>query len=166
MAYDDESLYLGAALDDPQADGLVARHHAKVRDETGVYDDDSFEFFLDVNADRDDYHQFLINCVGSVLDGYSKPGATVFGYSVDTSWDARGGAFATQRTGDGWTLEARIPFAALGVTTPADGDIWLVNFCRNKRSGGEADAEQSFWSGPPGYHDRECFAPLAFKRRR
>ena len=166
VAHDDENLYLGVALDDPQADRLVARHDAKVRDETGVYDDDSFELFLDVNADRDDYHQFMVNCVGSVLDGYSKPGATLFGYSVDTSWDARGGAFATQRTGDGWTLEARIPFAALGVTTPADGDTWLVNFCRNKRSGGKADGEQSFWSGPPGYHDRECFAPLTFRRRR
>lgn len=168
IAYDNENIYFGFVLNDPHLEQLTTRHQPPARDNGGVYNDDSLEIFLDVIADvsngrRDRFYQFIVNSAAYIYDGYSKSGGTVFGDSVDTSWDAAGVVVASQKVEGAWTVEIKLPFADMGTTIPRDGEVWLVNFCRNKRSGGQDGAEQSFWSGPPGYHDRDCFAPLMFK---
>jgi hypothetical protein len=39
------------------------------------------------------------------------------------------------KTADGWTARLRIPWQGLGVSAPAAGDVWGVNFIRMDQPG-------------------------------
>jgi len=68
----------------------------------------------------------------------------------------------------GWmTIDTllRIPFAALGRSTPIEGEAWRVNFFRIDRHAEEGD-ELSAWQPtgkePPDFHVPAAFGTLRF----
>ena len=59
---------------------------------------------------------------------------------------------------DGWSAELVIPFACLGETMPAPGDVWGLDLGREETPHREVVA----WS-PPGYHERKSDGDLVFE---
>jgi hypothetical protein len=62
-----------------------------------------------------------------------------------------------------WTVEVRIPFADLKVSTPRPGDVWRGSFYRfNRDHDGEPEAlswSPTIW---PGFHQPARFGYLRF----
>jgi hypothetical protein len=131
---DEEALYLGVRADQPGADMLEGR--LKERD-WRVPSEDCIFFYID--PVRDGRTRF---CLGSTAMGvamdYRAPGGAVdLAWNPDWEW-------ATSRDGDGWTLEARIPFVLLDMK-PAGGFELGLNVIRRSTHG---DGEFTGWSIP------------------
>ncbi len=120
LAYDDNNLYVG--LSSPLAGRKLI---ANITENDGkLWEDDSFEVFLYPKG-RQNYFQFIVNSKAKIFDqegGYKK-------------WN--GNVKSAAHTGESsWSVELAIPFASLGVETPASGENWNANFCRS-------------WQNPP-----------------
>jgi len=131
-------LYIAFTCVDPDVSKLVTGSPILVRDDT-------IEIFLDTNADRKDYFQFIVNSKGTWWGGYY-PRPMIEG-TIQTrpeAWDA--GAMVkttiTREPGQ-WACEILIPFDRLG-GVPAKGTRWAVNFARNFR-GQVADWQLQSW---------------------
>ena len=108
IGYDDQRLYLALdSRDDPAK--LAAK---ETKPDGPVWQDDSFEVFLDPNRDRSTYYQLATNPLGTPYTqrGTLEPNGTM---RVDTSWNPNWQVKA-QRRGQGWTAEMCIPFAEIG----------------------------------------------------
>ena len=108
------------------------------------------------------------------------------GTTFDAAIDSPDGVRATMRADRGWTCDGmfaavrkviessgvmsidtliRIPFAALGRTTPADGETWRGNFFRIDRHpevGDEYSAWQPTMKMPADFHVTAVFGMLRF----
>ena len=134
MLWDDENLYVSAVLEEPDVRAKVAR-----RDDI-VYHDNDFEVFLNPYGDEKLYYELEINALGTVMDllmekPYSQGGTYMM------TWDFPGLETAVRvdgtlnRSGDtdrGWSVEIKIPFAALsrGGEDPLKCKVWRANFSR------------------------------------
>lgn len=134
MLWDDENLYVGAVLEEPDVRASVSR-----RDDI-VYHDNDFEVFLNPYGDKELYYELEVNALGTVMDllmnrPYSEGGTYMM------TWDFPGLELAVRvdgtlnRSGDtdrGWSVEMKIPFAALsrGGQDPLGSRIWRANFSR------------------------------------
>jgi hypothetical protein len=80
-------------------------------------------------------------------------------YAVQVSGSVQNSGDLDER----WTVEARIPFGDLKVSTPRAGDVWRGNFYRFNRDRG-AEAEQLSWSPTvwQGFHQPTRFGYLRF----
>lgn len=104
--------------------------------------DDSVEIYVDPRTGGG-YLRLALNSLG-----------------VAKSSAAGGWQVATGVEPDRWLVEVRIPFALIG-TTPAVGDVWGLNVCRNDPGTGESTA----WSCTGGsYANPERFGGLLFIR--
>lgn len=120
VTYDDEAFYVGAYCYESEPDSIVT---ALARKDQWVQSD-YFMLFLDPYFDKRSGYYFYATPSGSVGDG------TLFNSDWDESswngvWEAK-----TQRTGDGWTVEMRIPFSQLRFNKRNDM-TWGINFKRN-----------------------------------
>ncbi|KAA0249201.1 MAG: hypothetical protein EDM75_13475, partial [Chlorobiota bacterium] len=120
VTYDDEAFYVGAYCYDSEPDSIVT---VLARKDQWVQSD-YFMLFLDPYFDKRSGYYFYATPSGSVGDG------TLFNSDWDESswngvWEAK-----TQRTGDGWTVEMRIPFSQLRFNKRNDM-TWGINFKRN-----------------------------------
>lgn len=134
LLWDDENLYVGAVLEEPDVRASVSR-----RDDI-VYHDNDFEVFLNPYGDKELYYELEVNALGTVMDllmnrPYSEGGTYMM------TWDFPGLELAVRvdgtlnRSGDtdrGWSVEMKIPFAALsrGGQDPLGSRIWRANFSR------------------------------------
>ena len=81
---------------------------------------------------------------------------------------ARGGAAesmqlraATARLADAWTAEMEIPLRALHAQAPEPGDVWGIQLCRSRRTGGKT--QNTTWTPTTGgFRKAECFGDLVF----
>jgi RluA family pseudouridine synthase len=133
IAYDNDSLYIGALCRDSDPSGIVVN---EIRKDFAGRDQDTFEVLLDTFADRRNGFVFSTNSRGAKADTQ----VANEGRDVNTNWDAVWWVEA-RKTPDGWTAEFRIPFKTLRFEA-GDGKTWGVNFARRVRRKNEI----SYWS--------------------
>lgn len=124
VAYDADTLYIGAYLHDTEPDKLY--NYQRKRD-AWLFSDDMFAVALDPFADGRTGYFFEINPAGLLHDGLLNNG-DMPNFSWDGIWDVR-----TSRVADGWQAEFAIPFRTLNFD-PTRLD-WAINFSRTIRRG-------------------------------
>ena len=155
-------LYVGFLCTDPNPDAILAKCATNATnnpDASGIINDDSIEIFLDVNNDRRDYHQVIVNAHGYYWKAYY-PTPTAMVESKFQGWpgEIRTKTTINKQAGN-WVCEVMIPFDQLG-GVPPKGSKWAVNFCRNFR-GQKQDDHLSSWflvyDTNRNYHHPELF---------
>jgi len=118
---DDKAIYFGARCFEAQPERIVRAGTARKGMIVGA---DAVEFFLDpgCHARRYDYVHVIVTPDGTVYHGR--------GLEPDTD---KGSILAKAGTFDGgWTVEAAIPFADLGIKAGTIPKIWGLNVCRQR----------------------------------
>jgi len=137
MLWDDQYLYIGAELQEPQVWATLTQH------DTVIFRDDDFEVFMDPNGDNLEYYEMEMNALNTVWDLFLEHPYRDGG-KADNSWDIVGLRTAVHIRGTlnmcadrdtGWTVEIAMPWKALGQyahrpAPPAFGDQWRINFSR------------------------------------
>jgi len=160
VTHDAKCLYVAFRCEEPEIETLKVLGEAK-RDGP-LWRDDCVELFLVPPAAKHRFH-FIVNSKGWVYDAKSSP--TV---KKGSDWNCPGleVAAAVSRPGAGshWTVEMAVPFAGLGASPPKPGDVWRVNFARERWAAlYKARTEFSTWSGlVGGFEQPEMFGELCF----
>ena len=133
--YSATHLHLGVRALEPHG---AAR--ATLADRDRISGDDNVEIHLDTWFERRHVFVFAVNPLGVQADGTKNegggfiPGANVgpgeLDLSADFLWESRG-----QVTGDGWTVEVRIPFSSLRYPG-GDESRWGIQVVRNVQHSG------------------------------
>ncbi|HBC47894.1 MAG TPA: hypothetical protein DCZ43_12670 [candidate division Zixibacteria bacterium] len=153
FAYDRENLYLAVHCRESKMDEL--RASAKKRD-GGVSSDDCVGFFLQPNPQVDTAYQIYFNPIGTTLDQRIARGLLGY-FNGEKSWNGDY-VVKTKKGKDYWNMEARIPLSRLGVSAPAQGQSWGLNFLRKQRRLNTS----ANWQIPIDF-DPQTFATLTFK---
>ena len=168
--YDDARLYLHYHCVDSKIISTMTQ-----RDDN-LWQEDVVEAFICPDGELGRYFEFNFSPRGVVFDAKitnpdRKKGP---GFNGDVAWDAKG--VQVGATGEGkffgnadvdkwWSVEAAIPFADLGVSTPSDGDAWRINLFRIEYETGLVGMP---WSAMPltkgGFHQSDCFGTFTFRR--
>lgn len=122
VLYDDQALYVGAHMTEPDTSNIVAR--LVRRDQRGQYD--FFEVALDPNLDRQTAYVFRVSASGVQLDEYLYQDT-----HTDLSWDAVWES-AVSRDSTGWSVEIRIPLSQIRYESHAGAQSWGVDFIRER----------------------------------
>jgi hypothetical protein len=147
MTYDDRALYIAFEC---REDRMVDLRVAHSTPDSGVWEDDSVEVFLDTARDREHYFHFVVNANGTQMDERAP--------RDPRGWDAQWQA-AAARQPDHWTVEMAIPFSALGVRPPGLLDAWGFNLAREEQPHREL-SEIALTRG--NFHDVGRFPDLVF----
>ncbi len=152
LLYDEDALYLGVELDEPQLDKVTAR--AEGRDDARIWGDDTLEVFVDAEGLGVRYAHLVFNAAGAYRDSMRGLGQPTAG---DTAFDSQ--IEFQARIGEArWTVEARLPAKAL-FGTVQDGGRWRMTVARVRRAGGEP--EVSTWMDGS-LHNLESFRAVSF----
>ena len=140
IVYDDQNVYMGIRLIDPDVERIKATTTAR---DASIWRDDCVEIYFENGRTGKQYYKFSTNFLCTKVDMAGSVGA--LGLQLDTSWgdDSRWYARSSKDAG-GWNLEIVIPFSDLGFT-PKPGEPYrfdLIRFC---------------WSGPK--HEYGSWAP-------
>jgi len=136
MLWDDNYLYVGAELEEPDVWATLTQH------DSVIFHDNDFEVFLNPSGDGRNYFEFEINALNTGWDLFL-PKPYREGGKADNSWEIPGlrtavhvdGTLNDPRDRDrGWTVEIAFPWAAFAsrapVVRPKPGEDWRVNFSR------------------------------------
>jgi hypothetical protein len=137
LLWDDSNLYIAAELEEPHVWATLRQR------DTVIFYDNDFEVFIDPDGDTHAYYELEVNALGTpwdllLLKPYRDGGPPV------TGWDIAGLKVGTHINGTinnqndvdkGWTVELKIPLAALkecakGGNLPKAGDQWRIDFSR------------------------------------
>ena len=133
ISYNDNYFFVGARLNDSEADGIIARQLVQGG---GLGSDDSFEFILDTfNNGRTGYH-FQVNPNGIRREGiYENPN------DLNRDWT---GIWQVESRVDeqGWTAEVAIPFTTLNFDP--ESEEWGFTIARTIARKNEDMAWSSF----------------------
>ena len=134
MLWDDDNLYVSAVLEEPDVKAGVVR-----RDDI-VYHDNDFEVFLNPYGDKILYYELEVNALGTVMDllmnqPYSEGGTYMMTWDfpgLEIAVKVQGTLNKSSDTDRGWSVEMKIPFAALsrGGEDPRKHKVWRANFSR------------------------------------
>jgi hypothetical protein len=175
ILWDDEYLYVGAELQEPNVSATLTKH------DSVIYHDNDFEVFLKPQGaslqGSPGYYEFEINALNTSWDLFlDKPYRE--GGKADNSWDIPGlktavsidGTLNDARDTDrGWTVEIAFPWSAfrsrLPVERPAIGDEWRMNFSRVEWTAGSPKEDNWVWSpqGLINMHVPERWGYLRFR---
>lgn len=148
LVYDEKNLYVAFEAREPMIDRIKAI--VDKRDGPTFYDD-SVEVFIDPAAKAEDYYHLSTNTLGTRFD------QKVFNAGWNAEWDT-----ATTKSADGYVTEITIPFEALGVQPPKQGDRWTLNMTRNRTVTGEM--QYITWAVPYGsFHTPDRFGSAVFE---
>jgi hypothetical protein len=146
-------------------DRVVATH---LEHDAPLYEEDVVEVFL-APAAATEYFEIELNPLGTTFDArIESPDGVRSTMKADLAWNCDGLFAAVRRDGDAFDAVLRIPFASLGVATPANGAEWRANFFRIDREperGSEFMAWQPTMRNPPDFHVVAAFGTLRFARR-
>lgn len=136
MVWDDDNLYIGAELEEPDVWGTLTQHDAV------IFHDNDFEVFLNPSGDGLNYFELEINALNTTWDLFL-PKAYRMGGKADNSWEIPGMRTAVRvegtlndprRKDKRWWVELALPWSAFrersGRERPRDGDEWRINFSR------------------------------------
>ena len=152
MLWDDDYLYVGAELEEPDVKATLTKH------DSVIFHDNDFEVFLKPPGEAPGYFEFEINALNTGWDLYlNKPYRE--GGKADNSWDIPGLKTAVAIHGTlndpsdkdrGWTVEMAFPWSAfasrLPVSKPSIGDQWRINFSRVEWKAGQPKEDNWVWS--------------------
>ena len=122
---DRENIYIAVKTDfqigTDEGGKQFLKTQARERD-SRVYDDDAVEIILSAEKNSPNYHQIIVNSIGTVYDAeYGPDGAS-------TKWNLDGLETASTVNGTSWFLEVKLPRKELGL----DGKSgFLLNICRD-----------------------------------
>ena len=134
--FDDEALYVGAIMYDPDPQRLITN---ELRRDFSGFQNDVFTLVLDTFMDRRNSYGFMVNPGGAQRDVQAFDN----GRSNDANWN--GVWFVRTQVGDDrWTLELSIPFKTLRFPD-ADVQQWGLNVMRIVRR----SYEFSTWAPVP-----------------
>lgn len=136
MLWDNENLYILAELEEPHVWAYYDKH------DMIVYHENDFEVFIDPDRNTHNYYEFEVNAQNTLFDLFmNKPYRN--GGRANIGWNAKGFKSAIHIDGTlndptdidkKWTIEMKIPFAALTIDgsylLPQNGDVWKINFSR------------------------------------
>lgn len=137
MVWDDEYLYVGAELEEPDVWATLTEH------DSVIFHDNDFEVFFDPGGKGVEYFEFEINALNTGWDLFL-PKPYRLGGKADNGWEIPGLRTAVHvrgtlnHAGDrdrGWTVEMAFPWSAFrgrahGNFLPRRGDMWRMNFSR------------------------------------
>ncbi len=117
FAYSKTALYFGGTVWQDLSTAVVKWD----QHDLPIWGDDNVELVLFLAEDDGNHvYQLIINPLGSLAD--IRDG--------NLNWNAEGIVIRTQRFDDRWTIEVKLPFAALAMERPAPGDFIAARFCR------------------------------------
>lgn len=135
IGYDNKAIYVAVYCYDPEPDKIAAA----VTSRDGSLDrDDAVAIMFDTFLDRTNGYYFVVNSIGTQLDGRIADN----GRTDDDTWDAEWQA-AASKVEDGWTAELAIPFKSLKFKGQA-GQSWGLQVARSF----PRRREVSTWNGP------------------
>jgi hypothetical protein len=123
ITYDDTHFYVGARMMEPYMRYLVS---ASENRDDNVWTDDSLEWFFDTDNTGQEVIQLISNNAGIIWDGHDYERRT------KVSWTCEGFRVATSHSSDCWYVEWAVPFEGLGVPAPQKGDVWRIQFARQR----------------------------------
>ncbi|MFC1582283.1 glycoside hydrolase domain-containing protein [Planctomycetota bacterium] len=150
MVTDGKKLYLAFKCAEPNVAQLVADYMER---DSGQWQDDSVEIFIDTNMDKDTYYQIIVNYLGGVQDGDKGTG------SLGGVWDADI-EVKTKKLRTEWVAEMAISLKSLGSPAVVAGSTWGLNLCRNRKP---PLSETSSWTFVgASFHNPSGFGTLEF----
>jgi hypothetical protein len=162
--YDDDYLTILYSAADDHVVATMFAHDAP------LYDEDVVEAFIAPES-LEVYYEIEVSPRGTIFDArVESPDGHRATMHVDRGWTCDGMVVAVRRTieSDGVvTIDTlvRIPFQALGRTTPLAGECWRANFFRIDRhptAGSEFSAWQPTLATPADFHVPAAFGTLCF----
>jgi len=152
LLYTAEALYLGFDCVKNVPAGEPVPYKAEKRQRDGhCWRDDSVSLFLQPDLTGDEYFLFITTVLGDVYDGKLR----------SNEWNSTAWKSAAGKTPTGWSVEFEIPFAALGVEPPAEGDVWGLSPVRNEAAFDEPSAWAPIsWN----WHQKSRFGRCVFLR--
>ena len=149
VAFDQQNLYFGAELFEPQMGKLVAK---EAKRDGHVHRDDVLEIMVVPNSGRLDYYHFAVNPLGTQYDAELRQGGNVRTTEWDADWQAR-----IAKGPQSWSVEVAIPFVELGLTGLSKGD-WALNVARERQAGTQELSSST--EGRGGFHQPNLYATL------
>jgi len=160
VTYDAANLYVAFRCEEPEIETLVVKPQKVARD-AALWWDDCVEIFIDPPGEGD--YQIILNSKAAIFDAKYLPGG-----KSDRAWNVAGLNAAARVSPPGedshWTVEAAVPFAALGTKAPKPGEVWGINFGRERWAAlYKAIAECSTWSGLVGsFQQPKMYGEICF----
>ncbi len=136
VLYDQDNLYIGARLWDPNPDTAVV---SELKEDFSPRDNDVFGFMVDTFHDRSNGYQFQINPRGARFDTQFTNEGVTNNRDWDGVWYVK-----TRYVDDGWIAEVALPFKTLKFPNTPVQD-WGINFLRRIRR----TNEEAYWSPLP-----------------
>ena len=135
ILWDDSALYIAAELEEPHVWATLRQR------DTVIFFDNDFEVFIDPDGDTHAYYELEVNAFGTAWDllllkPYRDGGPPVTGWNIaglQVGTHINGTINNPQDTDSGWTVEIKIPLAALkecSAGLPEAGDKWRIDFSR------------------------------------
>lgn len=164
--YDDRYLSVLFSASDDLVRSTLTAHDAP------LYEEDVVEIFITPDSLKR-YYELEVSPRGTVFDArVDSPDGERATMHVDRGWNCDGLITAVRQVTESHgatTVDTiiRIPFAALGRTTPAAGETWRANFFRIDRhpeAGDEFSAWQPTMKIPADFHVPAVFGTLRFQR--
>ncbi|MBI4024338.1 MAG: beta-galactosidase trimerization domain-containing protein [Verrucomicrobia bacterium] len=157
LCYDDQNLYVALWLDEPTPEKMAAPK-AEVNG-PDLWKGEVIEWFICPSEEGNEYVQLAWNPAATRFNARCvSTGAGTF--KADTAWRPKWNC-ASVIGKNGWTTEASISFAELGIKKPAEGACWRLNVNRTRQIG---DREWSALAptGAGGFHIIDRFAEVFF----
>lgn len=161
VMHDNKFLYLGIkAYPDKGSEVLFPNDKWGKRD-PALWFCDSVECFI--ASDSGEYYQYIFGTGDRLFDGHKKKGG-----KLDSSWTSKA-VVKTNRSGNDWTCEVKIPLSELKFSPAMKRGTFKVNFSRNhyrrkKGTAGKFFWEQTGWQPTYGaFSNTEKFGTLNLK---
>ncbi len=157
LCYDGAGLSVALWLDEPAPAKMVAPKVAV--NAAQIWDGEILEWFLCPSEEGNEYVQLGWNPAGSQFNARcvsTGPGTS----RTDTTWRPQWHC-ASVTGAKGWTTEARVTFAEMGVKPPAEGARWRLNVNRTRQIGGREYSGLSP-TGTAGFHLLERYQEVSF----
>lgn len=161
IVFNRDFIVLGLEADEPD----MASLSQTVRPRDGnMWQEDALEIMLQpVPGSTRNFH-FAFTPAGSRYDGMTGTGKADADWNAEPDWQV-----AVAKLPDRWQAEVAIPFKALGVAMPLQGELWGLKLCRTVigRGGNRKEDYNTSWSYQPGgsYHDSMGWGRLYFTSR-
>ena len=140
-AYSDRGLYVAMRCEESQMHKLLAKFADRG---APLYQEDDVEIFILTHGSGSTF-QFAVNALGTRSDNFGNK----------TDWVA-----AAQRAAKAWTVEAFVPYSALGLSgPPRRGASWAVQFGRQQK----AKRETTAWTPGRAFNVPEGFGEIVFE---
>ena len=162
-AFDGKTFYVAGRVHEPDQAVLPPKPVAR---DSHICDYDSVEIFFCSDqegfeeasiAKTNQYHQFMINARGELLDGYksTKDRSSEKKVNFDIQYKVK-------PMGNGFQFEMAFPYKAIHTLIPKPGDHWFVNFYRNRPRKDGSPRNHAYAPTTLAFNDTAKFALMKF----